>query len=153
MHRTNIGRAIGLVEIQQDSSARKLEDFNYLKEQISKVKPKGIAMSAYNPEHTAARKCPTKGDNWDASDILPPTPNVDLCQCMFKNLECVASNAVKESAMGDLYDYVCGPASGVNCSNIAADGSTGEYGLYSMCNATEKLSYVFNLVGFHCLLE
>ncbi|KAI5790672.1 beta-1,3-glucanosyltransferase [Peziza echinospora] len=134
----------GLVQIKEDSTTKRLDDFFYLKDQISKVKPKGIAMSAYNPQHTAPRQCPTKGENWDASDILPPTPNKDLCQCMFKSLECVASTSVKESAMGDLYDYVCGPSGGVNCSIIAADGSTGEYGMYSMCNATEKLSYVFN---------
>ena len=42
------------------------------------------------------------------------------------------------------FDYICDPAQGNNCGGILANASTGNYGAWSMCNATERLSWAFN---------
>lgn len=132
----------GLVEIN-DGGITKLQDFTNLKKQISKVNPKGVTMSNYSPTNTSPRDCPPENEFWEASTNLPPTPNESLCQCMVKSLDCVAKSTVPETAMGDLFNFVCGQ-SNADCSAITTNGTTGVYGAFSMCSSSERLSYVFN---------
>lgn len=132
----------GLVEIN-DGKVTKLQDFTNLKKQISKINPKGVTMSSYTPTNTSPRDCPQENEFWEASTNLPPTPDESLCQCMVKSLDCVAKSTVPEAAMGDLFNFVCGQPN-AGCSAITTNGTTGVYGTFSMCSASERLSYVFN---------
>jgi hypothetical protein len=130
----------GLVQIS-GNRVTKLDDFDYLKSEISKVKPRGVNKNSYNPT-AELRTCPATNNNWRASATLPPTPNKELCSCMVKSLSCVADTNIDPDEMGELFATVCGY--GDSCQGISADPSTGEYGAYSMCNPTEQLSHAFN---------
>jgi len=136
---------LGLVKIS-DGGVSKLEDFTNLKNQISKVNPKGVTMNSYNPSNTSPRDCPVENEFWEASSKLPPTPNESLCQCMVKSLGCVAKSSVSDKVIGDLFSFVCGQTNS-DCSAITANGTTGTYGAFSMCSANERLSWAFNMVS------
>lgn len=133
---------LGLVSINGDT-ASKLPDFTSLSSQIAKITPSGVNSASYSPTNTQARNCPATGTAWQAATALPPTPNADLCGCMVKSLSCVAKPGINVTNVGDLFGTVCGLQTGV-CDGIAANGTTGTYGAYGMCNATEKLSWAFN---------
>ncbi len=132
----------GLVSINGDTPS-KLPDFTALSSQIAKITPSGVNSASYSPTNTQAQSCPATGTAWQAASALPPTPNVDLCGCMVKSLSCVAKPDVNATGIGDLFHTVCGLQQGV-CDGITANGTTGTYGSYGMCNATEKLSWAFN---------
>lgn len=122
-----------------------MADFDNLKSELAKVSPASVQMSSYNPTNTAARSCPTSDADWSASTVLPPTPNKELCSCMLAALSCVAASSVKDTDAGDLFGYICGDA-GTDCSGIVANGTTGEYGAYSMCSPLERLGWAMNAV-------
>lgn len=63
---------------------------------------------------------------------------------MVQNLTCVAESTLSENTIMAQFNYICDPANGNNCGGILANGSTGVYGAFSGCNATERLSYAFN---------
>lgn len=63
---------------------------------------------------------------------------------MVSNLTCVAKSNLDAKTIQDQFAYICNPALGSNCPGILANGSTGAYGAYSMCNDTERLSWAFN---------
>ena len=100
-------------------------------------------MKDYNPTNTAAASCPSVGSDWQAASALPPTPNEQLCGCMSKSLSCVPSKQITDKNAGGLFDLVCGldPEA---CLGIRANGKTGNYGAYGMCNANEQLGWVLN---------
>ena len=102
-------------------------------------------MGSYAPTNTAARDCPaeaTGSTGWAASSNLPPSPNAQLCSCMVANLTCVAKAGVDEDKFADLFDAAC--TKNVGCDGISKNGTTGEYGAYSMCSSAEQLSWAFN---------
>jgi hypothetical protein len=108
------------------------------------VNPTGVQMDSFTPTNTAIQDCPTEGTAWRASSILPPTPNQELCSCMLESLGCVAKDSVDESDYGDLFSFICG--GDVDCTGINGNGTTGEYGAFSMCNPSERLSWAMNAV-------
>ena len=135
----------GLVSIGSDNSATKLADFTALSTQIAKVSPTGVLSASYNPTNTVARDCPATGTSWSAATPLPPTPNEQLCSCMVQNLTCVAKSSVSTDAVPALFAAACDPKNGVDiCDGITHNGTTGSYGAYSGCNATDQLSWAFN---------
>ena len=118
------------------------QDFENLSSQIAKVSVTGTAMSAYSATNSAA-SCPSTGTDWAAvATPLPPTPNQELCSCMYQSLGCVVTSGTSADDYEDLFGTVCGYGSA--CDGIAANGSTGTYGAYGMCNSTEQLAYAFN---------
>ncbi|OAL38787.1 hypothetical protein AYO20_01993 [Fonsecaea nubica] len=131
----------GLVTVSGDSVST-LADFNALSTQIAQIDPTGVNANDYTPTNTAAASCPSVGDDWQASSSLPPTPNQELCECMFNALTCRPNN-VPTDEIGDLFGVVCGLADGV-CDGIAANATTGDYGAYSMCNAEQQLGWALN---------
>ncbi|KAL8962818.1 MAG: hypothetical protein Q9193_000836 [Seirophora villosa] len=133
----------GLVTIGSDDQATKLPDFSALSSQIARVTPSGVAMSAYSPTNRP-QACPTQDSAWSASERLPPTPNNAVCSCMVQSLNCTAQDDISEDAITTNFDYLCDPNNGDYCSGILANGSTGDYGAYSMCNAAERVSWAFN---------
>lgn len=133
----------GLVSVDGDKVSKR-EDFSYYSSQIATVSPSGVNSADYSASKTAAA-CPTEGTNWNAkSSPLPPTPNKQLCACMFNSLTCAPKSDISAEDIGELFGTVCGLGDGSQCDGIAANASTGDYGAYSMCNSTEKLGWVMD---------
>ncbi|KAK7521604.1 putative 1,3-beta-glucanosyltransferase [Phyllosticta citriasiana] len=133
----------GLVTVDGNSVST-LSDFSYYSKQIATVSPTGVNSASFTPTNTANQACPTVGKSWGAkSSPLPPTPNDDLCECMYKSLSCVTSPDVDSSDYGELFGTVCG-LNDKACEGIATNATTGVYGAYSVCNTTYQLAYVLN---------
>jgi len=139
----------GLVSIVGNSVST-LSDFSVLSSQIAKVSPSAVNSASYKPTNTAAQACPvestTGSSAWEASATLPPTPNNQLCGCMVQNLTCVAKPGLTDATIATLFNTACTPINGASsiCAGISANGTTGSYGAYSMCNSTDQLSWAFN---------
>ncbi|KAF2106497.1 hypothetical protein BDV96DRAFT_694158 [Lophiotrema nucula] len=90
--------------------------------------------------------CPTPNAEaqWNANTTLPLTPYAKLCSCMMDTLRCIATKA-KES---DLATSPVFPSellqtceSPENCYGVWANGTTGEYGAFSVCTRSERYSW------------
>lgn len=99
-------------------------------------------MAAYTPSNSAAA-CPAVGKSWQAAPELPPTPDSDLCDCMFKSLSCVPSSSLDSSDYGDIFGTVCGLDDSL-CAGIETNATTGVYGAYSMCPSKQQLGYILD---------
>ena len=63
---------------------------------------------------------------------------------MFSNLTCVAKPDLSSDDVKTNFGFICNPKLGNYCAGIDTDATTGAYGAYSMCNATQRLSFAFN---------
>jgi hypothetical protein len=135
----------GLVEIE-NGEVKTNKDYENLKKQISKVNPKGVKMSEYNPTNTKAAECPDVGDDWEAvSDPLPPVANAEACDCMMDTLSCVVSDRLSEDSYGELFGVVCGYNDGEYCAGINRNTTNmPDYGAYGMCTPKQQLSFALN---------
>ncbi|KAI1842157.1 hypothetical protein JX265_005734 [Neoarthrinium moseri] len=136
----------GLVSVSNGQVTPR-KDFAVLAKQLEASKNAGsnqsLPMSLYTPTNTP-RDCPkVAAGSWEASSVLPPTPNTTVCDCMAQSLQCVVSSSVDAKSMGALFGTVCGLDSKA-CDGIASDASSGTYGAFSMCNSTQQLSHVLN---------
>lgn len=126
------------------SSVSELPDFNNLKTEIATVSPSLASSASYSPTNSP-RSCPTGWANFTAAaSPLPPTPDSGLCDCMYSSLGCTVAPDVSEESYGEIFGYVCGLDGGRYCDGIAANGTTGDYGQFGMCNSTQQLGYVLN---------
>ncbi|PGH15128.1 hypothetical protein AJ79_02654 [Helicocarpus griseus UAMH5409] len=132
----------GLVDLKGEEVSPN-PDFKNLKEQMEKVKPKGIKFDEYKSENKELQPCPSNPKAWKASKTLPPTPNKELCGCMVKSLSCRAKKSIADKELGEKFGTVCGLDKDV-CQGISADAEKGVYGAYSMCNPREKLSFAYD---------
>ncbi|CAK4030722.1 carbohydrate-binding module family 43 [Lecanosticta acicola] len=130
----------GLVSID-GSSVSTLTDFNNLKTEMAKASPTGVNSASYTPSNSAAA-CPTTSDWAAKASPLPPSPNKELCNCMYNSLSCTIKSSVSSDDYEDLFGTVCGYGS--TCAGIAHNATTGKYGAYGMCNSTEQLAFAFN---------
>ncbi|KAK1088059.1 hypothetical protein LTR48_001957 [Friedmanniomyces endolithicus] len=132
----------GLVSVSGNSVTPN-QDFKNLASEIASATPSGVQSASYKPSNSAA-SCPATGSTWAAvATPLPPSPNKELCTCMYNTLGCVVAPATSQDNYGNLFGTVCGYGAHI-CDGIAANASTGTYGAYGMCNATEQLGYVLN---------
>ncbi|CCE88726.1 Piso0_001504 [Millerozyma farinosa CBS 7064] len=122
------------------SKVSTMDDFNNLKSQLGSISPSSA--NTKDVKSISATSCPSTGDYWSASTKLPPTPDEQICNCMFDSLSCVVDSDVSSKDYGDLYSYVC---KDIDCAGISANGTSGKYGAYSPCSDKEKLSFVLNL--------
>lgn len=99
-------------------------------------------MAAYEPTNSAAA-CPAIGASWAAASSLPPTPDSELCECMFNSITCAPSSSLDEDDYGEIFGYVCGQDPD-SCAGVNGNATTGVFGAYSMCNSTQKLGYVLD---------
>lgn len=131
----------GLVSIDSSGDVKTLSDFNYLKSELASISP---SLATANSASTSASvtTCPTIGASWAANTVLPPTPDLSVCECMDKSLTCVVADSVDSDDYEDLFDYVCGE---IDCSGISGNGTTGDYGAYSGCKSKQQLNFVLNL--------
>lgn len=135
----------GLVTIDSSGSVSTLADFSAFSTQIHAATPTGVNSGSYAPTNTASSTCPDVNSEWlAASSPLPPTPNSSACSCMVASLSCTASSTLTSTEIGELFAQVCGYNSGRPCTGIARNTTTGSYGAYSMCSASEQLSYAFD---------
>jgi 1,3-beta-glucanosyltransferase GAS1 len=136
----------GLVKVTESSSSvSELADYGTFQTAIAAVSPSGVSKGSYNPSNTQAA-CPPVGTNWNAATPLPPTPNTDVCSCMVSSLKCAAKPGVSSDIVGLLFnDVIYSKNSGfTNNSGIVVNTTSGTYGPYSGCNATEKLAWAMN---------
>ncbi|KAI0470795.1 family 72 glycoside hydrolase [Xylariaceae sp. FL0804] len=131
----------GLVTVSGDSAST-MKDFAPLKTQYAQASPSSTSSAAYTPTNSAAA-CPTIGDSWKAAEALPPTPDSDLCSCMYNSLTCAPSDDLAEKDFGDIFGYICG-ADEDACAGIKSDSESGVYGPYLMCNSKQQLGYVLD---------
>ncbi|KAH8661422.1 glycoside hydrolase family 72 protein [Tricladium varicosporioides] len=132
----------GLVSLS-GSTASKLPDFTALKSQLALATPSGTASSAYAVTNTVAQACPATGTAWAAASALPPIANANVCSCMVSSLSCVANSGLTGNQTASLFSTVCGLDSKA-CAGINANGTSGVYGAYSMCSASQQLSFAFD---------
>ncbi|OHW99097.1 glycolipid anchored surface protein [Colletotrichum incanum] len=132
----------GLVEVK-NGQAKTMKNYDQLASRVLAAKPTGIQMDSYEPSNTPA-ECPGTASNWEVhGDILPPTPDKTLCECMVKSLSCTPKSDLKASAIGDIFGFVCG-ASPSSCDGIKTNTSAGVYGAFSMCSDEQKLAFVMD---------
>ncbi|OLL22824.1 1,3-beta-glucanosyltransferase [Neolecta irregularis DAH-3] len=129
----------GLVNVSGDQVTLR-QDYTNLQTELAKVNPTRAQKSSYKPS-SSLLECPSDATAWPVSNVLPPSPNKDLCSCMIASLSCVVADNVESKDYGTIFGQVCGASS---CDGIHANGTTGEYGAYSMCQAKEKLSFALN---------
>jgi len=134
----------GLVSVVNPSSVSTLADFAAFSSQIHAASPTGVNSASYTPTNTVGQACPTVDANWQAASVLPPTPNQSVCSCMVNSLSCVAAGTISTESIGTFFGEVCGYIGGKACAGIVRNTTTGTYGAYSMCNATEQLSNAFD---------
>jgi hypothetical protein len=150
----------GLVSVTNNKVST-LGDYSNLSKAMATVSPSGVNSASYSPTNTIA-SCPATGTAWAAvASPLPPSPNKELCQCMFNSLSCTVKSSVDAENYGDMFGYVCGADPNacagiqhVSCSKsiltkeekltCLQNATTGTYGAYSMCNSTEQLGFVLD---------
>ena len=76
---------------------------------------------------------------------LPPSPDADVCECMYDALQCKPTEKIlnNATAIGELFGEVCGydPKA---CDGIQHDAKTGDYGLYSGCTPGQQLAHAMS---------
>ncbi|OLY82938.1 Protein EPD1 [Smittium mucronatum] len=137
----------GLVKVSFGSSnVEKLSDYDTFKKQVSNVDPKGTSLKDYNPSLKNSQ-CPPVTSSWKVNDVLPPSPNIDVCNCLSESFSCSLpaqfdpSNAVQSKALGDTLSFICGT---VDCSDVSTDTAKGVYGKYSGCTSIQKSNYILS---------
>ncbi|KAI1475346.1 carbohydrate-binding module family 43 protein [Daldinia eschscholtzii] len=131
----------GLVKVKGDT-ATPMKNYKALQSKLADVKPSSTSMASYDPTNSPAA-CPAISKNWKAAEVLPPTPDSSLCDCMYKSLSCVPDDDLDEKDFGDIFGYICENDEAA-CAGIKHDTEAGVYGPYGMCNAKEQLGHVLN---------
>lgn len=132
----------GLVSVVDSTSVSKMEDFTSYSKHIASATLSGTNKASYTPTNSALQSCPSIGTAWEAkASPLPPTPNSALCSCMSASAKCVVKDSISSSDYSDLFGVVCGYT---DCSGVSANGTTGDYGAYSMCDAKDQLNFIIN---------
>ncbi|KAJ5622755.1 hypothetical protein N7490_011360 [Penicillium lividum] len=133
----------GLVSVVDSTSVSKMADFKYYSSQIASADPSSTSKNSYTPTNTVLMSCPTENsDAWEAqASPLPPSVDESLCTCIYDASACVPDSSLSDAKLGKLLSLVCGYT---DCSGIDANGTTGDYGAYSMCGVTDQLAFALN---------
>ncbi|KAI0160086.1 carbohydrate-binding module family 43 protein [Hypoxylon sp. FL1284] len=131
----------GLVKVDGDKAST-MKNYRVLQSKLADVKPSSTSMDSYNPTNSPAA-CPAISKEWQAAEILPPTPDSSLCDCMTKSLSCAPADSLNEKDFGDIFGYIC-ENDAAACAGIKQDPKTGVYGPYSMCSPKQQLGHVLN---------
>ncbi|KAI5919977.1 Glucanosyltransferase-domain-containing protein [Camillea tinctor] len=131
----------GLVELN-NGKATEMDNFKVLATKLNKVDPTTVDMSSYTPSNSPA-SCPPISDSWKVTGALPPTPDSDLCDCMYKSLSCAPADDLAEKDFGEIFGYICSQDPDA-CAGIKSDTASGVYGPYLGCNPKEQLGHVLD---------
>ncbi|KAJ7617375.1 1,3-beta-glucanosyltransferase [Roridomyces roridus] len=142
------GHEFGMVTLSSDNKTTTTNaDWDNLLNQYKQVSFVNSPSQSSAPASSFGA-CPQEGATLAASSTLPATPNQAACQCLQSSLPCLFKPPTPDYnvLLGTLTGVVCGLLPGVqgDCSDIAANGTTGTYGAVSGCDPTIKLSYAFS---------
>lgn len=132
----------GMVTISADgSTVQTSDDFNLLKTQYSQASPPNSP--AQNSAGAATYpSCPAANSTWVASNTLPPTPNLQACDCLENALSCqfTPQTSNYSAIVGQLLDVACSLVgqNGGSCDDIGGNGQTGTYGRVSGCDPSKS---------------
>lgn len=135
------GNDYGLVSTNGNSVST-LPDYSNLSKQMQSATPSGVNSASYSVSTTVGQACPTVGSDWLAASKLPPSPNADLCECMFSSLDCVPVDDISDKQYTETFSYL-GGTEGV-LDGVTGNATEGTYGTYSMCNKTQRLAFAMN---------
>jgi hypothetical protein len=140
-----------------------------LSSQMAQLQVSSTAMSAYTPVQPTHTPCSSTytsvkiysggGTGLTAVDMpvatsLPPKPNPTLCSCMMSTLRCVDNG--EAASILDVKDYRTNQTKEFKVSNqfcsqnetmcrgITSNGKSGQYGAFSPCNETERVSWILD---------
>ncbi|KZP00750.1 carbohydrate-binding module family 43 protein [Calocera viscosa TUFC12733] len=138
----------GLVNISSDNTTVITgSDWALLQSELSNVTFINSPTSS-SAQTTSPVACPGQNSSFLASTTLPPTPDAAKCACFRESaFSCSYTGSPTDTGIqGDLFNYVCNAlgAEGANCSIIAANGTTGTYGILSDCDPVTQLSWAFS---------
>lgn len=119
-----------------------MEDYTALSSRVNAASPTSTSMDAYSATNSA-QACPAVNSAWQAADILPPTPDASLCECMYNSLTCVGADDIESSAYSEIYGYICGEDASY-CAGVLTNATSGVYGAYSMCTSVQMLGYILD---------
>ncbi|KAI0505154.1 family 72 glycoside hydrolase [Xylaria bambusicola] len=131
----------GVAKVTGDQ-VKTLKNYDVLKSKLAAVDPSSTSLSAYKPTNSPAA-CPGISKNWKVGETLPPTPDSNLCDCMFKSLSCAPAKNLDKKDYGEIFGYICEKDEKA-CAGIKHDPEAGVYGPYSMCNPKEQLGHVLD---------
>ncbi|KAJ5179859.1 hypothetical protein N7492_003069 [Penicillium capsulatum] len=123
------------------NDVKTLKDFENLSSKMAKISPSAVNSDKYSVTTTAGRSCPTIGSDWNAASKLPPSPDANLCSCMYDTLECVPTKSDAKS-IGKTFGYL-GKYEGV-MDGVSSNSTSGKYGAYSMCSPKERLAFAMD---------
>jgi hypothetical protein len=159
-----------MVEIRRDSVSPHPE-FSAVSSQMAQIQPSSISMAEYTPTQTARTACSsmfTRSDNYTGESTmakrpqfataLPPKPDATLCTCMMRSLVCIDNGEAESTAelLDSKGEYVKNQTKEVNlsrtlcsqdeigCLGTNVNATIGKYGAFSVCNSTERSSWILN---------
>ncbi|KAJ3551455.1 hypothetical protein NP233_g13079 [Leucocoprinus birnbaumii] len=133
----------GMVTISDDQrTVTTSNDFNNLQQQYSSASPPNSPPQS-SAGSSSYPSCSAPSTSFVASNTLPPTPNLQACDCLESALSCQFTPATSNYSVivGELLDVGCsllGQAGG-SCSDIGGDGQAGSYGHVSGCDPSKSL--------------
>ncbi|OLY80503.1 Protein EPD2 [Smittium mucronatum] len=137
----------GIVDVSYGNSAvTKLTDYDTFKKAMSTADPRGTDLQSYDPIYTDST-CPSVSSTWQVNTDLPPSPDVDLCNCLSTTFGCYlpsdfdSTNTTQSAAVSNQLSIICGV---VDCTDISADPATGAYGKYSACSPIQKADWALS---------
>ncbi|OLY82939.1 Protein EPD1 [Smittium mucronatum] len=137
----------GLVKVSfENPIVEKLQDFDAFKGALLKANPKGTRIDKYKPPVNKS-DCPKTSEIWRSHSRLPPSPNVELCNCVSETSKCKLpndydpSNAVQSKVLSDKLSIICGK---VDCSDVSINTTMGVYGIISGCSSVQKANWILN---------
>jgi hypothetical protein len=131
----------GLVSTSGNSVST-LADYSNLSKQMKSATPTGVNSASYSVSTTVGQACPSVGSDWLAASKLPPAPNADLCECMYSTLECVPVDDITDKQYTNTFSYLGGKDGAID--GVTGNGTSGDYGAYSMCNKIQRLAWAMN---------
>ncbi|KAH8652063.1 1,3-beta-glucanosyltransferase-like protein [Xylariales sp. PMI_506] len=131
----------GIVTVS-DGAATTMTNYGVLSSKLAAATPSSTSSADYTPTNVA-QSCPAIANDWQANEVLPPTPSRELCDCMYESLTCKPATGLSEDDYATIFNYICG-ADSAACDSIIADEATGVYGPYVGCNSTHQLGAVLD---------
>ncbi|KFA69142.1 hypothetical protein S40285_00049 [Stachybotrys chlorohalonatus IBT 40285] len=131
----------GVVTIARDGRATRMDSFEFLAREHANANPTRVQADDYESDFTTPSDCPARSDHWEAHQVLPPTPDRDLCECAVAASLCGPSGELEDEEMQSIFDFIC-ENDAAACAGINHNATTGVYGAFSMCGQRHKLAYV-----------
>ncbi|KAM9922572.1 hypothetical protein OXX59_005738 [Metschnikowia pulcherrima] len=130
----------GLVDENAAGHMIKLEDFNIVKLRLLESVPRGVHRDSAPASFGYSQTCPKVSETWNASTVLPQTPDIGTCECLQASFSCVVTPYAHVNTL-ELLREVCLKT---DCADVLANGATGVYGKYSHCSLPQRASYALN---------